>query len=360
MEHEIIRLLLAGKLPMEAVEPNLFPSHLGAVLKAVSFAIQRGDSFPLKPGQVWKIAQVRFNAGTEVHEFLKDVDSLETTPAVLESVCHNLLLRKLSALTTEQLATGEVDFDRLRKLLNVTDSKTEYIFNVHKPKQEVRDFILKTGIPALDRVIGGLNNELAIVAARPKHGKSNFFFNVIANNPNSRIVYITIADYGYDEVCANLEDIDPAICERDNLKIVDYTPFAATVNDVESAVADVRPAMVIVDRSEKLTPLRRRKEQRLEFADITDALRRIAKKYLCPILTDAQLSDGGNEALRQGRPATGYNRMAEDRTQRAAILDLFFGLYRGKTSVWITVQGRRKGLPQEVEIPTDTEGRYLI
>lgn len=293
-----------------------------------------------------------------MRDFLKGIDGLQTTTGVLESVCHNLVLRKAASLITDQLATGQVDLESIKKLLNVTVDRTEHTFKVCDIIEVKEAYLCQTGILPIDVAIGGLNAEFCVVAARPKSGKSNFFFNLIHRNPECRITYITVADYGKSDVVKNLKDIDPAIIRRTNLTIVDFNGFSATVSDVEAAIADTKPEMVVVDRSEKLMPLRRRKDQRMEFADIGDALRRMAKKYGCPVWTDAQLSatleKGG------GRPDVSYGRMAEDKTQRAAVLDLYFGLHRGRSCTWMTIQGRRKGLPQEIEIQTDPDGRYLV
>ena len=78
------------------------------------------------------------------------------------------------------------------------------------------------------------------------------------------------------------------------------------------------------------------------------------------MFTDSQINDS-EQAYNQktGRQAITYSRMAEDHTQRAAVLDLFFGLQRGKGISWLNVQGRRKGLPKEIEIHTDEMGRYI-
>jgi len=357
MEQEIVYLLLQGRLPMRAVDTVLLPPHLKPLLQAIEFAMQQGDPFPLKPVHVWKIAQAQFHAQPPARDFLKALDNLQTTTGVLESVCHNLVLRKASSLITDQLSTGQVDLESIKKLLNVVADRTEHTFKICDIVEAQEEYLSKTNIFAIDEVIGGLNAEFCVVAARPKAGKSNFFFNLIHRNAEKRITYVTVADYGKSDVVKNLKDIDRAIVQRTNLTIVDFNGFSATVNDVESAIADTKPDIAIVDRSEKLTPLRRRKDQRMEFADIGDALRRIAKKYICPVWTDAQLS--ATHEKEAGRPDVSYGRMAEDKTQRAAILDLYFGLHRGKTCTWMTIQGRRKGLPQEIEIQTDTDGRYL-
>lgn len=360
MEKDIIALLALGKLPVMAVDSTILPHLVVPVYRAIEYLFGRGEHAPLKYSIIWKIAQAKYNATEEVREFLKAMESHELEPTVLDCVCQSLILKKISTLTLEQLATGQSDFDSLRKLLSVTTTVSSFISDITPPQKTSRTYKVKTGIPELDEVIGGVNDELVIVGARPKNGKSNFFFNMVHRNSEKKVMYLSCADYDKEEAIENLNDIDPAICRRNNVVLVDFTSFAATVMDVEGAVSSIRPDIAIVDRSEKLMPLRRRKEQRLEFADICDSLRRIAKRYGCPVFTDSQLNDAEQERNQKaGRQAITYSRMAEDHTQRAAVLDLFFGLQRGKGTSWVNVQGRRKGLPKEIEIHTDEMGRYI-
>lgn len=355
---EIFYLVLNGKLPVAAVDQTLLPPWSAAIFRAVEYLGSRGHLPPYPLKDVQKLAIHRFRASKEAVEFLKEFKSYTPIQATLESIQQQLLLQRVVQRATEQLATGGYDLLEISRLLDASSPVEECIKPVKPVRVEEKTYLLKTGISTLDDVIGGVNAELVIVSARPKAGKSNFFWNVIQRNPDVKTVYITVADYDYTDLCELLTILDPAITERKNLWIADLTMFSATVLDVENVIQSLRPECVIVDRAEKLTPLRKRKEARQELGEIFDTLRRFAKKYSVPVFVDSQLSASGTE-YEQKKEITSPDYMAEDRTNRYAILDLFIGLRRKSHGVVLTLYGRRKGLPRTVEIPTDLVGRYL-
>lgn len=356
MEKDILYLLCQGKLPIAAVELALLPGYVSPAIKSIQWCFERGEQPPLSPKHVWKIAQVRYSAKEETELLLKSVAEMKPDKPLLESVCNSLVLKSALQKISKQLADGEYNIEEIRKLIDVNGVDAR-VRPVSLPEGK-KEYPIKSGITRLDKAVGGFSNELIIVAARPKQGKSNFFANVIAKSPGTRILYITVADYDYNDFMWVLAQLNTAICQRDNLFVSDLTGFSASIVDVEAAIRDSKPQLVIVDRAEKLTPLRKRKDIRLEVGEIFDTLRRIAKKYEITVFTDSQISAEGEYHTLHNQKRVSYSSMAEDRTNRAAVMDLFIGLHREGRATFLTVVGRRPGLPVLIEQPTDAIGRY--
>lgn len=367
---EMFVLLARGQIPPEACAAEYKPPPVESAFRAAYHVMRKGAEFPLDLTVVGKIAIAQYQGTDDTLQFLEEAGTAQSG-VVLESVQQSMVLRHLQDLVTEQLGTGQFDFDRLRQLLDVPVDKSDHVALVSSPSEDefVTDFLVIPQWPRkILRYFGGFKDELVYVAARPKHGKSTFFANLIWATPQYRTVYVTVADYGRKDFEKILYRTDPAIVNRDNLWIVDYTAAAVGVRDVEGVVQELKPELVIVDRSEKMYPLG--KVQRGTggydpgLVDIADGLRRLAKRYTVPVLTDSQLADrelrqdGVYETMDDHRIT--FSRMAADRTGRAAILDLFLGLHRVDHGVYISVEGRRQGypLPGIVHVVTDDFGRY--
>lgn len=187
---------------------------------------------------------------------------------------------------------------------------------------------------------------------------SNFMVNLVCLSPAKTFLYVTVADYGYDDLCQVMADCVPSVVKRTNVHIADFTSFGATVVDVETVIREVKPDIVIVDRAEKLVPLVKAREPRWELAKIFETLRQYAKRYHVPVFVDAQQSDAGSEWTRKTDQVS-PDSMAEDKTGRFAMLDLFIGLQRKAHVVKLHIVGRRKSLPADVEVQTNAMGRYL-
>ena len=119
-----------GKLPMVAVDSTILSHLVLPVYRAIDYMFSRGEIAPLKWSTIWKIAQAKYNATEEVREFLKAMEGYVLEPVVLDSVCQSLILKKISTLTLEQLATGQPDFDSLRKLLSVSTTINSHIHDI--------------------------------------------------------------------------------------------------------------------------------------------------------------------------------------------------------------------------------------
>lgn len=364
MEKELLYLVIQGKLPLEAVDSTQLSPNAVIAYNTIKFILSRGDVAPLDLQKIIAVARQKYKPNKEALEFFKLLNVDKPYGPLLETVRDWSVVQRLATLATEQLVSGEYNIDALGKLLTVggAGAVEQFIQPIKKPKAGIdKTFKLQTGISAIDRVIGGLNDELVIVSGRPKAGKSNFFVNLLANNPKVNSLYITVTDYDYDDLCNVMARNDSSLCTRKNLIIADFTGFSATVADVEQAIARVNPQLVICDRAEELTPLRRTREPRWEIKQTFVQLRRLAKKYGCTLFTDAQQSAEGEKDAAKDRGLASPSNMAEDKTQRLAALDLFIGLYR-KAQIRETIfniHGRRPGLPQNVVVKTDSVGRYL-
>lgn len=358
----LFHLIKEGRLSPDVVDPVLLPTWLVSALEAMKLQIQRGASFPLKLRDTWTIASTQFDGKEECELFLKSLVKHEVSPEVSQTVAEGLVLRRLQTKVSEQLTSGKYDTEYLRKLLDIKGDKQKYSFKVQDITATEHDNdkrIIPTNIGPLDACIGGMKAELLYLCARPKQGKSNFFFNLINRQVEHRkVVYVTIADYDRFDVWELLKNVNPDIVKSSNLTIVDFTSFGATIADVNDVFETEKPELMIIDRSEELQPPRKADTKRFELKETALALRRMAKRYHCPVWTDGQLSESGEVAIHRGRRLN-YSHLAEDKTGRAAVLDLFMGLQRDRDSVKLSIVGRRPGLPARVEIATDPAGRFL-
>lgn len=355
-EHlDLFYLLAQGKLPLTVIDPTVLPNSLTPVLRAFEYAMSKPHFYPMDVAEVEAISCTRFHAKEEAKEFFTQLIKYKPGDAKVESVQQSILLRKIARDVSDQLVTGKYNLSQIGTYTNhVTSVGVESLVRtVSKPgKENALSVNYTTGIDKLDRLLGSIHDELIVVSARPKNGKSNFFANLICLSPKKSFLYVTVADYGYDEFCDVLYDCDPSSVNRKNIWIADFTSFGATVLDVEAVVRKYTPDVVIVDRAEELAPLTRRKETRWEMKEIFKTLRQYAKRYKVPVFVDAQQSE-------QGDSHASPNSMAEDRTGRFATLDLFVGLQRGQGAVTMAVYGRRKSLPSTISVSTNAMGVYL-
>ena len=244
------------------------------------------------------------------------------------------------------------------------------------PRKTMVDTLCLSGLPCIDQYIRGFGAELVIVSARPKTGKSNFLINICARQPASvRVLYITLADYGFDEITYLLHVVDPKLQKRmgDGFRIADLNAMSTTIHDVEKCILEAKPTLTIIDRAELMEPVKvydkTQKEQGLIFKEI----RKLAKRHNTTIITDGQYSSAGDEQSRNamrskdgtGVPWMSSQYMSEDRTQRQAQMDLWMGLSRvpqadGTSDMFIFLEGRRQGLlPAVARTSTNQLGVYV-
>ena len=324
--------------------------------------LSRGEEPPIGTKAIKDLAKVKYKINKDVQEFLDQLSGYKPSAAILETVHNSLVVRRLSQLCMEQLSTGEFNLDALSAPLNLGGTVVDrYIQKPTAPKEGIDStYKLGTNIPQVDKIIKGLNDELVVVSARFKHGKSNFFINLVHRTPKVRTLYVTVMDYGYDDLCNAFCRLDPGIVKRANLFIADFNSISARVSDIEGAIRTIKPQLVIVDRAEEMSVPGKFQEVRHSIKAIFKQLRGLAKKYKCTVFTDRQLSETGEaNAKKGGSFFVSPSDMAEDRTGTGAVLDLFFGLYRKERISYLSIFGRRPRLPAQCTIKTDQDGRYL-
>ena len=364
---------------------DLSPAHLAdkrfirlhPVVSAIVYLKEKGKEPPFNPVDVYKIAEKKFNANATTLGILEQVSELNVDSVVLDVVKEKLLMEKLFEDLSRQMSEGKFNPTQIEGYLDTAkQGATPYVYSLEKPTGPgMIEFITRSGIRALDNIIGGFGSELWIVSARVKTGKSHFLLNIAARQPqNIKVLYVTVADYGYHELNWILNTIDPKIhsIKQKSVRIADLTSFSASLFEVEKAIKAHEPKLCIVDRAEKLRPSRNYGDQwRMGVGEIYETLRQYAKKYNCSMLVDAQYSSEGANYLRSNKGMSSEF-MSEDKTQRQAVMDGWVGLQRimtdedgHKANGWrLYLEGRRPGkLPDVVEVYTNplgviTEGRY--
>lgn len=357
---DLFYLLKEGKLPFATVDPSILPNIYTPVYRAFEYALSKPHHFPLVIADVESVALSRFHAKAEAKSFFTQLSIYTPNASTIESVQQSILLRKIVTAASQQLESGKYDLTQLGTYTaQVTSMGAASLVRVvsSPTAEDVHSVNYITGIDELDALLGGIHDELVVVSARPKNGKSNFFTNLICLSPRKTFLYVTVADYGYADFCQVLYDCEPGSIKRKNIYIADFTSFSATVLDVEAVIRSTSPHVVIVDRAEELAPLIKGKEQRWELKAIFKTLRQFAKKYMVPVFVDAQQSERGGEYTRKSGEVSPDN-MAEDTTGRLATLDLFIGLQRQGRSVRLSCYGRRKTLPGTVNVRTNEMGVY--
>lgn len=363
----LLWLLLRGELsPSMFSEQRFF--HLRPVVEAVIYLQSKGETAPFTPQRVWKIARERYNAADVLQEKLKEVHAMVPDRPWLKVIQDRLTYEKLLDVVANQLATGAYDHAAIVNLLDKNTNSTELpVLKLRKPARTT-DLVypVKSGLTQVDRVIGGFGNELVIVAAGQKQGKTNCLINIAARQPKETIViYVTIEDYGFEEINTLLQTVQPGLFqEKDNLYIADWTGYSPTIYDVEKLVKNHAepgiPMLVIVDRAEKCVPMGKYQTDSNVYNEVFSTLRRIAKRYQCVVLVDSQLGSMGYDDLnRSGVLSSRF--IYNDHTVRQSLMDLFIGLRRNEKSVTLFLEGRRQGkLPAIVDIPTNELGVYQV
>ena len=342
----------------------MLPNSLTPVYRAFEFTLSKPHIFPLEVSEVAAIASSRFHAKDVAKDLLKDLAKYKPSDAKIESVQQSILLRRIADRVSDQLASGKYNLTEIGNYANHVSSfgasaLVRNVAPVEQVKKEVSKINYITGIDAIDTVLGGIQDELIVVSARPKNGKSNFFINLIQRAPKKKFLYVVICDYGFASLCQAMYDCDPHILDRGEMvKIADFNSFTATAVDVDSAVTEYKPDVVIVDRAEEMPSLVKNKDERQDLKIIFKAMRQLAKKHHIPVFVDAQQSEAGEQFMKQYGWVS-PDHMAGDRTGRLATLDLFLGLQRKQGHTKIHMFGRRKTLPANIEVKTNPMGRYL-
>lgn len=362
----LLWLLLHGKLPISVFTEQRF-IYLLPLVETVIYLQEKGESPPYLASKVWQIASQRFNASDALKDKLKETHNYEADSSIVEAIRQRLLFEKVLDLVSTQLETGKYNTTQIVKLLEENkEINTKPVSRLQRPQREKEKYFIQTCIGPIDKVLGGIKDELVIVSAPPKQGKTNLFINMTARQPlNTIVLYITVADYGFDEINQLVDVVNPGLFdEKENFYIADYTGTYTTLNEIDEAIKEVwvpdTPMVMVVDRAEKMKTLGGKNASDFEkFDEIFSGLRRLAKKYTVAVFTDSQYGAGGSERAREtGEVSSMY--MYGDHTIRQSIMDLYMGILRGDGETFITLEGRRQGrTPAQVRVRTNQLGVYL-
>jgi hypothetical protein len=336
-------------------------------VQAVLLFSNKGETAPFDAKRVWSIAREKYNAAESLQDTLKAAHSLRPDRPLLQAIQERLLYEKVLEGLTRQLESGTYNPDSIIKLLenqkNSTDSVPIHRLSLPSGAERLK-FICRTGIREVDNIIGGVGSELVIVAAPPKNGKSNFFINLVARQPLVvDVIYISIADYGLDDLNHLINVASPGLAKKkSNLYIVDLTGYSSTLNDVESVIKRTKiegvPLLTVVDRAEKMRPMGKYDNEYSQHDEIFTGLRRLAKRYDTAMFVDSQYGSAGMDFTRRNSRVSSEF-LYGDRTVRQSIMDLFFGVRRNESSVTLFMEGRRQGrLPASVDIQCNELGVY--
>jgi replicative DNA helicase len=173
----------------------------------------------------------------------------------------------------------------------------------------------RTGMPSLDRVIGGLHGgELIVVAGRPGHGKTSFALNLaqhaavvdkakvlafsyeMTRRELAMRMLCSLADVGSKDLERKRLDADAwrrleraaVALEKASIEIDDTASLSAA--EICARIRSAKPDLVLVDYLQ-LLPVRGRSENRhLEIAAMTRALKLTALQAQVPIVLLSQLN----------------------------------------------------------------------
>lgn len=190
---------------------------------------------------------------------------------------------------------------------NQVDSGEEYIR--HYSDEIVR---VPTGFNRLDEVLSGgfVAGTLATIGARPSTGKTTYAINIAAQNPERRVLFISIemtAGMIYDRLIAAQLMLDYALAVRHkvaiesvkavidtykNLKVVDDI---SDVEKISELIYAEKPELVIIDFVQIITSRRKHVDNRQRIDYISQMLKRTAKETEACIITLSQLTRAGKD-----------------------------------------------------------------
>ena len=171
---------------------------------------------------------------------------------------------------------------------------------------------IATGFKILDRMLNGgiIRGTVGTIGARPSVGKTTYAVNIVANNPEIKILFFSLEMSSrmiYDKIVADIGDVDYAAAGKHEvnfetvqaiLKRFDKLTIIDNVSEVErmiDIIRQVKPDLVFIDyiqivQSEKDFESNR---QRIDY--ISQLLKRTAKQTNNCILALSQLTRGAKE-----------------------------------------------------------------
>lgn len=234
---------------------------------------------------------------------------------VLENLRSIAVDEKLKRSVSELSIADNYTADDLRQIADEADNSGGEIENsLQKYLNEYSTPIeqIATGFEILDRMLNGgfIRGTIAAIGARPSVGKTTFAVNIVARNPNIKILFFSLEMSNrmiYDKMVADIGDIDYSATGKHEvnfetvrtvLKKFDKLTIVDNVSEVERMVEiirQVKPDLVFIDYMQIVQSEKDFESNRQRIDYISQLLKRTAKQINNCILALSQLTRGAKE-----------------------------------------------------------------
>lgn len=223
--------------------------------------------------------------------------------------------RTLKSELTDIVLSGEITRDKVRKVIEHSDSNTLQIVNSaekYLAEYEKEYEFIPTGFELIDKYLNGglLKGTLSSIGARPSTGKTTFAINFATNNPDKKIMFFSLEMSSamiYDRIIADKanisysltgkhkvrkETVEMILKNHESLMIVDSV---SAIEDIVSLIYEYKPELVIIDYVQIITSKERFVDNRQRIDYISQRLKTAAKKLNCCVVTLSQLARSAKE-----------------------------------------------------------------
>lgn len=295
------------------------------------------------------------------------VPSVEAARRVAELAARRRVAGRAQVLA-EQVRDGDVDVAAAveRAFADLRDATAVGLGRLQGPSEladtliaelETPPPLLRTGIPRLDRALGGglHAGRLYLVGARTSVGKTALVGNIIraALDDGRRVLAASLEMTGPEvlrRLVADACDVDPtdaaALLQALATDRVQSWPLhlieATDLPGLVAATRSVAPALLAVDYVQLLSAGERMERRDLEIAHVTRTLKRVALECGCAVLAAAQLN---RDAARTDRlPRLSDLRESGSQEQDADVVILLHrGVEEEETRAWAILAKNRHG-----------------
>lgn len=379
------------------LEPNVIPDgESRRIYEKILGLLNRGSEMtPEVVIDALAMATDEFDA----EEFVRSAHESNTTPAQVREI-HNVLMDRFvknrACLTLKQLSKdidkpGSIDMalESIRRLKAMQPTKSVNLGRQTSSavKEAINgiEYLIPYGISRLDRRLGGATRgEIAILAARPGHGKTSFsnqlVLNWISKNkkviffslemPTAKLIHKMLSNVARidgqkirngeftDEERARFVKAAEGFVERFSTNFLIYDDVTTT-QEMETLIAKHKPDVVVVDFIQLMHM--DQSSMRLELFRIMRTFKFVAKEYNCAFLVLSQL----NRSLENREdPRPRLSDLAESGALEQLAADVLFLYYEHKVDhnaspyrVDLYATKTRYGEPGKVKLAF--EGRYM-
>lgn len=209
---------------------------------------------------------------------------------------------------------------RTNFVVTLKESLKENLRRLEQGKREAGEILgLSTGFNALDqRLLGMQAGQMIIIAARPGMGKTAFALNLAVNSIKMSGLPVMIYSYEMlapelsgrilsseanidgrkmrtnDYTDSDLRNLGFAVQELSKLPIFINDSGATTILDIKSqarkVVSEQGIGLIIIDYLQLMQPHIKKSSREQEIAEISRAIKELAKELKCPIIALSQLN----------------------------------------------------------------------